>query len=105
MKTKTAMALVVAGVLAAAPLAAGAQEQQPGQPLYFPKEELKERPSDLHMGSDPGYRPGAVVIPGTDETGYPAYADPQQEVVEEKTIYKEVDRYEKDSRPPSRWGR
>ena len=104
MKITFSAALLCAALVAAIALPAFAQEQKAGQPLYFPKDEVKERPSDLHMGSDPGYKPDAYPPQGSDETGYPATIDPQQENVEEKVIYKRVDDYEKDVKPPSRWG-
>ena len=67
---RSAILTVVSVVILLSALSAHAQEQKPGQPLYFPKEQVKDRPMDLHMGSDPQYRPGVVERSGTDETGY-----------------------------------
>lgn len=84
-------AAVVIGVLLFA------QEQKPGQPLVFPKDQVKEHPSDLHMGSDPYYNKEKHKYEGTDEKGYPREYDPNVEYREETTTYKKVDKKKKKS--------
>jgi hypothetical protein len=65
-----------------------AQEQQPGKELVFPKDTVKEHPSDLHMGSDPYYKKENKKYEGTDETGYPRGYDPNAQYEESTTTYK-----------------
>ena len=101
MRRYSAIAILIA-ITALASVAA-AQEQQAGQPLYFPKEDVHKHPSDLHVGSDPQYKPGLDDVGGSDETGYPRQYDPQQEIVEEKTTYKRVGGGGEGEAPPSRW--
>lgn len=77
-------AAVVIGVLLFA------QEQKPGQPLVFPKDQVKEHPSDLHMGSDPYYQKEKHKYEGSDEKGYPREYDPNAEYRESTTTYKVI---------------
>jgi uncharacterized protein YxeA len=69
-----------------------AQEQKPGQPLVFPKDQVQEHPSDLHMGSDPYYQKEKHKYKGSDETGYPREYDPNVEYKESTTTYKRIDK-------------
>jgi hypothetical protein len=99
-------AILAVSLLLAAALAA-AQEQRPGEPLYLPKEDTIGHPSDLHMGSDPYYRPGQAPAQGSDAGGYPQRYDPQQERVERTYVPPPapapVPEPEDVSKPPSRW--
>lgn len=62
-------------------LAAQAQEQKAGQELVFPNvEQVQQRPSDVHIGSDPYYNPG---MKKTDQEGY------QKQQVETDKVYRE----------------
>jgi len=99
------MSIMAALSIAAISMIAHAQEQKAGQPLYLPQDQVRDNPSDLHMGSDPGYRPGAQPPVGSDQTGYPSYIDPQQEQLEQKTVIKKADETDEGTAPPSRWGR
>jgi len=73
-------------------LAAGsvsfAEEQKEGQQLVFPKDQVEEHPSDLHMGSDPYYKKEKRNYEGSDEKGYPREYDPGVEYRESTTIKK-----------------
>ena len=100
---KRLLVLAVLVALTAPAAGAWAQQQEEGQPLYFPKEDVREHPSDLHVGSDPQYRPGHDDVGGSDEAGYPRQHDPQQELIEEKTTYKRVGGGGEGESPPSRW--
>jgi hypothetical protein len=68
---------------------AGAQDQKAGQELTFPKGEVSEHPSDLHLGSDPYYK-GGQQYQGSDQTGYKPEYDPSMQYYEETTTYKRV---------------
>ena len=68
------------------------QEQKPGQELVFPKDMVKEHPSDLHMGSDPYYKKENKKYEGTDETGYPREYDPNSVYYESTAPHKKVDK-------------
>ena len=72
-----------------------AQEQKPGQPLVFPKDQVKEHPSDLHMGSDPYYNKEKPKYEGGDEKGYPPDYDPSMQYYESTTTIKKVDKKKK----------
>jgi hypothetical protein len=80
-------------------------EQESGTELKFENvDEIRNRPSDIHIGSDPEYRPGMEQeVGGTDETGYQKEGvETDQEYIQEKTYYKRVD--EKKHKPqPRRW--
>jgi len=97
--------LLIMVVCAAAVPAAHAQEQQAGTQLKFENvDEIRNRPSDIHISSDPEYRPGLEEeYGGSDETGYKKEeVEPDQEYIQEKTYYRRVDD-KKRSRPASRW--
>ena len=79
-----AFILVIAGILIAS-AGLSAQEQKEGEPLMFPKDQVKEHPSDLHMGSDPYYNKGQKKYEGSDETGYPGDLDPDTQYKYETT--------------------
>jgi len=80
-------------------------EQQSGTELKFENvDEIRNRPSDIHIGSDPEYRPGMEQdIGGSDKGGYEKKTvEPDQEYIQEKTYYKRVD--ENEHKPqPRRW--
>lgn len=76
-----------------------AQEQKPGQPLVFPKDQVKEHPSDLHMGSDPYYHKEKPKVEGSDEKGYPPEYDPGMQYYESSTTIKKVDKKKKKQEP------
>jgi len=105
MKRCVTTILAISMLLAAS--IAVAQEQRPGEPLYLPKQDTIGRPSDLHMGSDPYYRPGQQPARGSDAAGYPQHYDPQQERVEQTYVPPPAPapapEPEDTSRPPSRW--
>lgn len=85
--------------------AAHAQGQQSGTELKFENvDEIRNRPSDIHIGSDPEYRPGMEQrVGGTDEGGYEkGGVERDREYYEEKTHYKRLDDKEY-TPPPSRW--
>lgn len=66
-------------------------EQQPGQQLVFPNvEEVRDRPSDIHIGSDPYYQKGMEQkMKGSDESGYDKNkVEPDQTIYEQNTEYK-----------------
>lgn len=82
-------------------------EQQTGGELRFENvDEIKNRPSDIHIGSDPEYRPGMEdQYGGSDQSGYEKKQVEQDKMyIEEKTYYKRVDGKDEESAPPpSRW--
>jgi len=83
--------MIVAGVfLFSLSSVAGAQDQQTGQQLTFPKGEVTEHPSDLHLGTDPYYKQAPKNYEGTDEKGYKRDYDPSMQYYEETTTYKRV---------------
>jgi len=97
------IALVIALALGFASSARA--QQQSGTELKFENvEEIRNRPSDIHIGSDPEYRPGMEKqIGGSDEGGYEKdNVERDREYYEEKTYYKRVDDKENNP-PPSRW--
>lgn len=80
-------------------------EQQSGTELKFENvDEIRNRPSDIHIGSDPEYRPGMEQeVGGSDEGGYEKeVVEPDKVYIQEKTYYKRVDD-DKYTPPPSRW--
>lgn len=80
-------------------------EQESGTELKFENvDEIRNRPSDIHIGSDPEYRPGMEQqVGGTDDSGYKKKTvEPDKEYIQEKTYYKRVDDKES-TPPPSRW--
>ena len=78
-----------------------AQDQKPGQELVFPKDQVKEHPSDIHMGSDPYYRKENKKYEGSDEQGYPRSYDPNTEYREITTTTKKVDKKKKPEDEPA----
>ena len=68
------------------------EEQQSGKPLVFPKEMVKEHPSDLHMGSDPYYEQEKHLHEnaGSDEEGYRKDYDPDMQYYERDVKIKKV---------------
>ncbi len=99
------MTAIIVLSLAAAASVAVAQEQQSGSELRFDNvDQIRNRPSDIHIGSDPEYRPGMEEdIGGSDTSGYQkGTVEPDHEYYEERTYYKRVD--EDESKPqPKRW--
>ncbi len=113
--------ILLVSVLALALLAfagkAVAQDQKAGQELTFPNvDEVKQRPSDIHVGSDPYYQKGMEQqMKGTDQSGYQKGNVEQDKVYEEeKTEYKIIKKGKKTAEPeaapstesqaaPSRW--
>ena len=77
-----------------------AQEQQSGKELVFPKDSVKEHPSDLHMGSDPYYKKENNKYEGTDETGYLRDYDPNAQYEESTTKIKKTKKKKHDSSEP-----
>jgi hypothetical protein len=80
-------------------------EQESGTELKFENvDEIRNRPSDIHIGSDPEYRPGMEEqVGGSDDTGYKKKTvEPDQEYIQEKIYYKRVDD-NKYKPPPRRW--
>lgn len=80
MKKLILLSLCTFGLILAAGLAQ-AEDQKPGQELVFPNvEQVQQRPSDVHIGSDPYYQPG---MKKTDQEGY------KKEQVETDKVYRE----------------
>jgi hypothetical protein len=80
-------------------------DQQSGTELKFENvDEVRNRPSDIHIGSDPEYRPGMEQeVGGSDNSGYQKQdVEPDEEYIQEKIYYKRVDD-KKSNPPPSRW--
>jgi len=94
MKKFFVLSIIITAVLAAQAFLF-AEEQKPGQPLLFPKDQVKDRPSDLHMGSDPYYHLEKHKYEGSDETGYPREYDPYIEYKQSTIKYKKVDKKKK----------
>jgi hypothetical protein len=93
---KKAMFIIALLLTVTFALVALAQEQQKGKPLVFPKEMVEEdRPSDLHMGSDPYYEQDKDKYEGSDEEGYPSEYDPQMQYYESTTEIKKIDKKKK----------
>ncbi|MFA4874867.1 MAG: hypothetical protein WC956_03465 [bacterium] len=79
-----------------------AQEQKSGQELVFPNvDQVKQRPSDVHVGSDPYYQKGVEQqMKGTDQGGYDKGKVEQDKVYqEEKTDYKVIKKGKKSAAP------
>lgn len=99
---------VLAAFLACAQVVRAQAEQQSGSELRFENvDEVRGRPSDIHIGSDPEYRPGMEgQYGGSDQGGYEKQQVETDKIyIEEKTYYKRVDGDEEKepSSPPSRW--
>ena len=104
MRKTIAVIAFIAISLALAPLA-GAQTQESGTALKFENvDEIRNRPSDIHIGSDPEYRPGVEQqYGGSDEGGYQKpTVERDQEYIQERTYYRRVDGKDEEA-PPSRW--
>ncbi len=85
-------------------LPAQSEEQKPGTELRFENvDEIRKRPSDIHMSSDPEYRPGTETeYEGSDEAGYEKGAvEEDKEYYEEKTYFKTPEK--KSTSPSKRW--
>lgn len=81
-------------------------DQQPGTELKFENvDEIRKRPSDIHISSDPEYRPGMETeYEGSDEAGYEKGAvEEDKEYREEKTYFKTPDEEQKSTLPTKRW--
>ena len=80
-------------------------DQESGTELKFENvDEIRNRPSDIHIGSDPEYRPGMEEqVGGSDDSGYQKKdVETDQEYIQEKVYYKRVD--DKKHKPqPRRW--
>jgi hypothetical protein len=101
---RTLIAMTLAALAAGIASGSAAQEQKAGQPLAFPDvEQVQQRPSDLHVGSDPYYRPGRDDLGGTDQAGYPQQYDPGRAIQQEETVYKPAEEEKEAAPPPSRW--
>lgn len=87
--------MLIAGLVLLAKDQKSTTEQKPGQELVFPKGQVEEHPSDLHMGSDPYYHEENKKYEGTDEKGYPRDYDPSMQYYESTTTYKRVDKKKK----------
>lgn len=94
------------------PSAAQAEDQQAGQELVFPNvDQVRNRPSDVHIGSDPYYKPGMEQqMQGTDTKGYKKpKVEGDKEYYEQNTTYKRLDGKPADSdlapenTTPKRW--
>lgn len=94
------IALCMALILAAAP--ALAQEQKSGQPLYFPREEVKEHPSDLAPETDPYWEEEKARREKEGEPLEEVYEEPTESYYEETTHFERVDKKKK-HRQPRRW--
>lgn len=85
-----------------------AEEQRPGEPLYFPKGEYKGHESDLAPHTDPHWKKFQQQQQQRMQQGKPIedpYSDPQETIYESTTRYEIVDdQKEKAKKPPSRWG-
>ncbi len=77
-----------------------AQDQRPGQELVFPKDQVKEHPSDIHVGSDPYYRQENKKYEGTDKEGYKRDYDPNAQYYESTTTIKKADKKKKPEEEP-----
>lgn len=94
------MALCMALILAAAQVLA--QEQKPGQPLYFPREEVKEHPSDLAPETDPYWEEEKARRQREGEPLEEVYEEPTESYYEETVRYERVEK-EKKYKQPRRW--
>lgn len=94
-------------VLCLTAFAVAEAQQQSGTELKFENvDEIRNRPSDIHIGSDPEYRPGMEQqVGGSDTGGYQKGAvERDNEYIQERTYYKRVDGKESESTPPAkRW--
>jgi len=79
------------------------QEQQPGQPLYFPKEDYEEHPSDLAPHTDPFWEQEKAKRERAGQPLDELYDDPPETYYEQTIEFKRVDE-DKEQKPPSRWG-
>ncbi|MFH1829952.1 MAG: hypothetical protein ABH871_04165 [Pseudomonadota bacterium] len=82
------------------------EEQQSGTEMKFENvEEIRKRPSDVHIGSDPQYKPNMEQqMGGSDEAGYEKDSvEKDREYYEEKTYYKRVDDKKESAPPAKRW--
>ena len=94
------IALCMVLILAAAQ--ALAQEQKPGQPLYFPREEVKEHPSDLAPETDPYWEEDKAKREREGKSLDELYEKPTESYYEETVRYERVDKKKK-HKQPRRW--
>jgi hypothetical protein len=95
--------LAFSAVLMLSPCALAQADQQSGGELRFENvDEIQNRPSDIHIGSDPEYRPGLEdQYGGSDQSGYKKKQVESDKVyIEERTYYKRVDGKEEEPAPP-----
>lgn len=84
-----------------------AEEQTPGQPLYFPREKYQDHDSDLAPHTDPYWRRFQEQQGERTKKGLPQenpYDKPVESIYESSTHYEIVDDGKKGTPPPTRWG-
>ena len=99
------IAILLCLLIQALPAQSG--EQTPGTELKFENvDEIRKRPSDIHIGSDPEYRPGMETeYEGNDEAGYEkgAVGEEDKEYREVNTYFKTPNEEQKSTPPTKRW--
>ena len=88
------------------PCAIGAQEQvqqKAGQPLYFPKGEVQEHPSDLAPESDPEWAKEKARLQREGRSVDELYDEPKETIYEETVRYERIDESSKKHSQPQRW--